>query len=327
MGNDGGSIPTRRELVRSAAKAASTQQIKETRAEALDYAWKTCSLSHKPLREPVVSDAAGKLYSKDAVVEHLLAQTSAATAVEESKGHNGEKEFDSHVKSLRDVVEVRFQYEEADSEMEAEAPRWVCPITNKFLGPAVKAVYLVPCGHAFSEIAIKETANENQCLQCNEAYDTSNIVTILPSSPSDVEKSQARISRLRDQGLSHTLKKIPDKSKKRKKDKTIPPASDSNNATNSILSATQPPIDSSPQQQPSTEPLPPASSRLTDGIKNSDTASLTARVIAEQDLRTKRRKVEDNENVKSLFSSGDTGQKKRADFMTRGYSIPVEARR
>ena len=220
------------------------------------------------------------------------------------------------------MVEVKFEKEEVDEATNEEAPQWICPITNKYLGPAVKAVYLVPCGHAFSEIAIKEASRENSCLQCGEPYDSENTVTILPSTPTDTEKSQIRITRLREQGLSHSLKKAPDKSKKRKKDKTADPES---------TVTPQHTVAESPADHaiisPSTPPKQPLQS-LPNGIKNSETASLTARVLAEQDARNKKRRLEGSDNVKSLFSSGNTAAPgKRMDFMTRGYSIPADARR
>ena len=60
-------------------------------------------------------------------------------------------------------------------------------------------------------------------------------------------------------------------------------------------------------------------------IKNAATASLTAKVLAEEQERTKRRKMEPNENLKSLFSSGNA-KHKDGDFMTRGFSIPAGAK-
>ena len=72
MGNDGGSIPTRRELVKSSAAALSTTQVKEIQTEQQEHYWSTCALSHQPLRLPVVSDALGTLYNKDAVIDYLL---------------------------------------------------------------------------------------------------------------------------------------------------------------------------------------------------------------------------------------------------------------
>ena len=106
----------------------------------------------------MVSDALGRLYNKDAVLESLIA--------------NGSDNADNkagiiQIGSLKDVVEVKFCSEEISdsrSGRRSASSMWVCPTTNKTLGPGVKAVYLVPCGHAFSESAVKEIAG-NVCLQ------------------------------------------------------------------------------------------------------------------------------------------------------------------
>ena len=66
--------------------------------------------------------------------------------------------------------------------------------------------------------------------------------------------------------------------------------------------------------------------KVPDTIKNAVTASLTARVLAEEQEKAKRRKLDPNENLKSLFSSGNK-KHKDGDFMTRGFSIPADARR
>ena len=63
------------------------------------------------------------------------------------------------------------------------------------------------------------------------------------------------------------------------------------------------------------------------GIKNQETASLTAKVLAEQEERNKRRKLGANDNVKSLFSSKNGMDEKHLDFMTRGFTIPANAKR
>ena len=85
-----------------------------------------------------------------------------------SKSDN-EEVLEGRVRSLKDVVEIKFQSEEGEGAEKSgraspKGPKWVCPITNKALGPGVKAVYLVPCGHAFLESAIREVSGEN-CLQ------------------------------------------------------------------------------------------------------------------------------------------------------------------
>lgn len=150
------SIPKRRELVKEGAKDPSTTQTKELQNEQQEHFWKYCALSHRPLAVPVVSDWMGKLYNKDAVLESLIAN---------SGDRSQEKSEDLQFESLKDVVEVKFQAEEqGDDRKTSSSSRWMCPITNKNLGPGVKAVYLVPCGHAFSESAVKEISGD-VCLQ------------------------------------------------------------------------------------------------------------------------------------------------------------------
>ena len=137
--------------------------MKETQKEQQEHYWTTDPLSHQPLSLPIVSDCLGNLYSKDGVVEFLVAAQSDAS--DRSKTFSND-DIGSRVKSLRDIVEVKFQVEadEGKGRFKACPLKLVCPITNKTLGPGVKAVYLVPCGHAFQESAVKEMSGEN-CLQ------------------------------------------------------------------------------------------------------------------------------------------------------------------
>ena len=174
MGNDGGSIPKRRELVKEAARLQTASEVKESKQEQQEHRWKTCILSQQPLKPPIVSDWLGNLYNKYAILEYLL--PSDEPIVEASKADK-EKILDGRVKSLKDVVEVKFHEDEEDSREDKNSTtgRWLCPVSNKVLGPSVKAVYLVPCGHAFSETAIKEVATEN-CLQVMLTQDTTTFV-------------------------------------------------------------------------------------------------------------------------------------------------------
>lgn len=122
----------------------------------------------------------GNLYNKDAILTYLLP---SVTADGSEDANGGEKEgissmadcneiLQGRVKGLRDVVEVQFEVdtEESTSDSSSKSPdkrsgeRWICPITRKELGPNVKAVYLVPCGHVFAEEAIREMKGE-VCLQ------------------------------------------------------------------------------------------------------------------------------------------------------------------
>ncbi|KAL8790768.1 MAG: hypothetical protein Q9213_000392 [Squamulea squamosa] len=310
MGNDGGSIPTRRELVKEAAKDPNSTQVKETQTEKLQYYWSHCSLSQKPLSPPIVSDSTGNLYNKDAILEDLL-DTSKDN---HDRNVAGNERTAGTVKSLRDIVEVRFSIDEQDAEskLKPNELRMVCPVTGKRLGPGVKAVYLVPCGHAFAETAVREMPGD-QCLECNEPYSTDNIIPILPVSPADKDRLRNRLSKLQSEGLTHSLIKASGLSKKRKK---VQPSKEAE-AVEALAGTADTML---PPKEAGTE-------LSSDVIRNEGTAVLTAKVLAEQEDRNKRRKIAPNENLKGLFSSSNGKAGNQSDFMTRGFSIPAGAKR
>ncbi|RDL41870.1 Uncharacterized protein BP5553_01849 [Venustampulla echinocandica] len=318
MGNDGGSIPTRRELVKNAARTPNTSELKATQHEAQSYAWEYCPLSNRPLISPIVSDCAGTLYNKDSIIEHLLPKDDdTLTSVTKEK----EEILQGRVKGLRDIVEVKFSVVKEDAE-----EKRICPITSKELGPNTKAVYLVPCGHAFSEAAIREVATE-ACVECNEPYTSENIIPILPFSKEDISRLSTRASKLKGSGLTHSLKKAPGGKKRKKNAEADVPPTES--PATSQITKSGPPKDRSitnniAQSRNGSSTPDPATSR---SIKNASTASLTARVLDEQEERNKRRKLGLNDNLKSLFSSGgySAQAQKGGDFMTRGYSLPKRA--
>ncbi|RPA99943.1 DUF602-domain-containing protein [Choiromyces venosus 120613-1] len=267
MGNDGGSIPTRRELVKSPTKQKTHSQLRDTNAQTQTYHWTTCPLSKRPLSEPIVSDSAGVLYNKDSIIEWLLKGVEAFG--------DGEEVLEGRIHSLKDVVEVKF-----------EEGR-LCPVSRKELGPGAKAVYLVPCGHAFSESAVKEVG-EGVCLKCDEPYTDDNIIPINPTAPDDLLQLKARMEKLAEKGLTHALKSA-GKTRKRKKDKT---GAGKNGDTKA------------------------------GGDANALTAGLTSKVLEDERVKNKRRKVEMSDNLKSLFSGEEKTKLGKSDFMSRGYSIP-----
>ncbi|RMZ92522.1 hypothetical protein DV736_g217, partial [Chaetothyriales sp. CBS 134916] len=292
-----GHIPTRRELVKEAARNPTATALKEKLREHLAHRWSQCPVSHTALVRPVVSDYAGDLYNKDAIIQFLLpAEVSPVDKAEYDKFIQG------RVTSLKDVVEVIF---ETEHDSVAKTDRWICPITSKVLGPAVKAVYIVPCGHAFSHEAIKEMQAE-QCSQCGAAYQSRDIIPILPSTDAEKAQVQERIGSLRAQGLTHSLKKAPG-SKKRKANGEV--KADAGQGQGSAT----------PQSGVST-------AKPSNGIKNAATASLTARVLEEEESRKKRRLK--NENIGSLYSKKTEADRKQrdADFMSRGYSLATKAK-
>ncbi|KAF1974870.1 DUF602-domain-containing protein [Bimuria novae-zelandiae CBS 107.79] len=309
MGNDGGSIPKRRELVKEAAKAPTAAQIKEARAESQDHAWNHCALSSKPLAAPVVSDCLGTLYNKDSILEFLLAEEGSAEKVE------GEKVLGGRVKGLKDVVEVKFEVDREEERGNGRREKWVCPVTRVEMGPGTKAVYVVPCGHAFAGSVVREV-QERVCVQCNEAYAENDVIPILPTAPEDIARLNLRVKTLKEKGLTHALKKASG-SKKRKKNAEADVATANDEGRVSTEEEEKKAAAKADKKEKEKVKRPD------NGIKNASTAYLTKKVLEEQEERNKRRKLTQNDNVKSLFSEGnrkaDLANSK--DYMTRGFSI------
>ncbi|KAG9192043.1 hypothetical protein G6011_10777 [Alternaria panax] len=315
MGNDGGSIPKRSELVKEAAKALTTAQIKEAQTEQQEYAWSTDPLTRKPLARPVVSDAAGFLYNKDSIIEFLLKEDGDEKT--EMRKLAGVKDselgtFGDRVKGLKDVVEVKFEIEEKDGGevQKTLGEKWKCPITGERLGLGSKAVYIVPCGHAFAGSVVKEVAG-SACLMCNEPYAKNDIIPILPIAPVDIARLNLRLKTLKEKGLTHALKKALGSKKKRKHGDTLA----ENGAAKTVLS--------DEDKKANKGGLAKSTIVANNGIKNSATASLTRKVLEEQEERNKKRKMAQNDNVNSLFNKTEhkASAGNSADFMTRGFSI------
>jgi hypothetical protein len=332
MGNDGGrsvtftssrgnhlltcnSIPTRRELVKEAARNPSATELKDKQKEHLAHRWSNCPVSHKPLIKPIVSDYSGDLYNKDAIIQFLLPAEASSVDKEEYN-----KFIQGRIKSLKDVVEVLFETEQVEKD---KSMRWICPVTSKELGPTVKAVYLVPCGHAFSQEAIKEMRSEGKCVQCATPYEERDVIPILPSTEKDKAFVMDRINTLKSLGLTHSLKKTSG-SKKRKAngESGVETATKGHNKQDTKANGESPADNISQPTPPQSRTSTP---RPTTGLRNAATASLTARVLEEEEARKKRRR--DNDTINSLYTKkGDDKAHKPADFMTRGYSIPANAR-
>ncbi|KAL4930697.1 uncharacterized protein BDV17DRAFT_289544 [Aspergillus undulatus] len=324
MGNDGGSIPTRRELVREAARNPSTAQLKETQRELQEHFWTTCPLSHNALQRPIVSDCAGNLYNKDAILKFLLPGDDVEGI---SSKADCEEILAGRVKGLRDVVELKFEVDtEREEHTNASAKLekkegWICPVTAKQLGPSVKSVYLVPCGHVFSEEAVRQLKGD-KCLQCNESYTEDNVIPIIPTKEDDKKKLIERSQRLAEHGLTHSLKKAPGSKKRKNKGNGESTATAEAKVPNGDSSKTTLSKDTSsaPSRSNTSTPTPSAPN----GIKNAATAMLTARVLEEENEKKKRRKLMGaNDNISSLFTKeSKDGKYKNTDFMTRGYSLP-----
>jgi Rtf2 RING-finger len=150
MGNDGGSFVQRTEAVKLKQDARSKRQHlpKSTLTKPL---WHTCFLTKEPLEEPLASDAYGHLYNFSEIVELLLNKKDFGNVVDVVK----------HIKQVGDVVKLQVTKNE-----DTKIGGWVCPVTGREMDDGAKFVYLVPCGHVFSEAALKNVGEtDNTCLE------------------------------------------------------------------------------------------------------------------------------------------------------------------
>ena len=329
MGNDGGSIPKRRELVKEAARLPSASERKATVLESLSHAWTTCPLSTEPLDPTsaatpssssgtVVSDWRGRLYNYESVLQCLAPSLSSERPVPETQAAEFAR---TGIRGLKDVAKLRFTTRRDESGRAFPA----CPVSMKELGPATRSVYLVPCGHVFAEVAMKETlggvsssssssnteggkekragaADQNDdadklCPECSEPFLQRDISPILPTDEPEVERLARRVDELRALGLTHTLKK--DKSggsgKKKRKAAAVTAATNAEGAAPAAVDKARREEQGTGSQAETRKNGTGAGNGngISSRINNSATASLTARVLAEQEERNKRRKLAD----------------------------------
>ncbi|KXS22085.1 DUF602-domain-containing protein, partial [Gonapodya prolifera JEL478] len=195
QGCDGGSIPTRIELVKTKKKEERADPAAKAR-----QAWFYCALSKELLASPVVVDALGRLYNKEAIIRFLL----------DRKGAFGDGEtLCSHIESLKDLVDLKLSdnpaFSSASSSSSSSAaltagtkgdevlvPRWICPITMREMNGKYGFVYLQTCGHVFSDQAFKQVPSTT-CLVCSKPFVANDVVPINSTRPEDIERLQARM--------------------------------------------------------------------------------------------------------------------------------------
>ncbi|PRD34386.1 UNVERIFIED_CONTAM: Protein RTF2-like protein [Trichonephila clavipes] len=169
MGCDGGTIPRRDELVRTKKKPEQKDKNAETVAK-----WKHCAISQDPLRKPIVACELGKLYNKEAVIEHILNKGAAASSTNAS-----------HITKLSDVKELNltekpdFQNKnlKGDEYVDFNDSRYICPVTGLDMNGKQKFYFVWECGCVFSERAVKEVKSET-CHKCGKPLDQNNIIVI-----------------------------------------------------------------------------------------------------------------------------------------------------
>lgn len=197
MGNDGGTIPSRSEILNFNGGKIDDPKARNASVKQLAR-WKTigrlthCHLTGQKLVSPIVSDCMGNLYNKEAILEALL-----------------DKKPPEHVRSLKDVVDLKI-------ELDVDQGVIVCPVSGKYdlqncSSDRLRFCYLVPCGCVMNRSALDELLKGSKCPVCGTTVNISDVIDINPDEYI-CEKLGNRLKEIEDAGLTHSLKR-----KKRKK--------------------------------------------------------------------------------------------------------------
>jgi len=203
MGCDGGTIPTRDEMIRLKKKPEQKDKDSERIAK-----WKSCNLTQQPLQSPIVACELGHLYNKESVIEFLLDRTKYTTV--------------DYIRGLKDIKEINLTLNKEKSKERAEdgnvyidtfKSKFICPVTGFEMSGLYKFVFLYSCGCVFSERAIKDVKVSN-CFKCAVPFTQDDIV-ILNGNEEDEEVNRSKMLERR------RLAKLNKKEKKKRKVETV----------------------------------------------------------------------------------------------------------
>ena len=145
MGNDGGSIPGRKDLVKEKEKEKRMENDELVKQSNSKY----CALSKEPLKKPIVGDRTGLLYNKESLIKALIEKRLPKTY--------------RHITSLKDVkyLNILITGKENSDEIKIN-----CPISMiQYSG--LNNFYIVwKCGCVLSKKAIDELNMKDKCMQC-----------------------------------------------------------------------------------------------------------------------------------------------------------------
>ncbi|GAC97911.1 hypothetical protein PHSY_005499 [Pseudozyma hubeiensis SY62] len=205
MGNDGGSIAKRDELVRT--KASFEKVDPELLRQSL---WTVCSLSRQPLQPPVASDQLGHLYNKDAILSHLLARHQSTSS--------SNSDPIPHVRGLRDITELNLTPNTlyrapspTSSSKDHSVYPFMCPLSSKQMDGNQRFVYIAACGCAMSYTGLrttvaaaeasKEKPEQRPCPVCGKAFNAAGLVkakqpevggSLVTINPGEAEQTEMR---------------------------------------------------------------------------------------------------------------------------------------
>ena len=192
MGNDGGYIARRSEMVKQKAKEAVTDYISINRMRA-----KLCAISNKNLKIPIVACKMGYLYSKETVLEFLVKKTVPKTF--------------RHINKIKDIKDVSIL------ENQNQEYPFSCPLTREPHNGTNKFILIWECGCMMSEEAYQTCVNEGKCPVCQTVHKKSDVIQLWEDAESFETKKQL-MKELKQKKKEAKLKKNEEQSLLQKRD-------------------------------------------------------------------------------------------------------------
>lgn len=128
--------------------------------------WTVCSVSRRPLQVPVASDALGRLYNKDAVVQHLLQR-------HQQEPSSSSKPVDPipHIRGLRDITDLNLTPNTlyrppspTTSATDHSVYPFMCPLSSKQMDGKQRFVYISSCGCVMSFTGLRTTVTASKAI-------------------------------------------------------------------------------------------------------------------------------------------------------------------
>ena len=155
MGNDGGSIPHREDLIK--------EKPKETKFDKKLYAHtksKLCTLTNQPLSKPIVVERIGNLFNKEAILNALITKKM-------SKAY-------CYIRKMKDVKDVNSKTKTSSSDKSDET--LVCPISGKEFNGVNKFTLLWSCGCLMASGVFENMITDNTCPNCGKKFKQKDLI-------------------------------------------------------------------------------------------------------------------------------------------------------
>lgn len=161
MGNDGGSIPRRSEVVKTKQRGQNQSSSLLAKAKA-----RLCAMSKEPLRQPIAFCRLGHLYNREEILRRMLEKSVP-------------KAF-RHIRKIRDVRAINPKCARVE---EDGGVMLTCPITQNDFTGYNNFIAVWGCGCVISEEANKMLKMDEKCISCGEVIEKKEDIISLNQTP------------------------------------------------------------------------------------------------------------------------------------------------